>query len=186
MSKPEVSKAPELRGRRFYTIIVVLMACLVTDYLISNIADIITEQLKTNAGIALFIVISVVTILVQLYLLRILSGLVSRKQLESLFLRKIVVITQYILIAIIIVTIFQIILFSQYFTSMLIISTTLSYGLTAILMGLLACKFLVWFKRRKNLALLLYGIGATVIVFNAISSIILFDSILMQKSQTTS
>lgn len=70
---------------------------------------------------------------------------------------------------------------SSYFTSLLSITTAISYALTIALMATLTWRFFVWFKRTKNLALLLYGSAAAVIVFNSIFAIILFDSILMKK-----
>lgn len=186
MSKPEVSIATELPGRKFYTIMIVLIAFLVTDYLLSNIADIISEELKSSAGVTLFIVISAISILGQLYLLSELKKVTSKEQLKRLSLRRIVEVIQYILIAILIFTILQVVLTSQYFTSILIISTTISYLLTIMIMAVLARKQLIWFKRSKNLALLFYAIGSIVILFNSIPWIILTDSILMQKPQTVS
>lgn len=44
------------------------MAALITDYLLSNIADIISKQLKSIAGITLFVVVSIISILGQLLL----------------------------------------------------------------------------------------------------------------------
>jgi hypothetical protein len=178
-----------LYTKRFYIVMVIMMAALITDYLLSNIADIISEQIKFSAGTVLFIVISVVSIAGQLYLLRILKTVMSKNQLRkfSLFsLRRIVEIIQYILMAILIVIILQVILAYVYLTSLLAISTTISYVLTIVIMGILAWKLLAWFRRSKNLALLLYGIAAVMIIFNAISSVILFDGILMKKPETVS
>jgi hypothetical protein len=163
------------------------MSALITDYLLGNIADIVSEQLKSMEGMALFIVISGVSIAGQLYLLRIVKNLMNKQELRkfSLFsLRKIVEIMQYILIAIFITVILQVILVSAYPTNLLNISTTISYVLTIVIMGILAWKLLMWFRRSKNLAVLLYGIAACVIIFNTVSTIILFDSILMKKPQT--
>lgn len=162
------------------------MAALITDYLLSNIADIISEQLKSNAGIGLFIVISVISILGQLFLLRIVKNMMGKQELRKLSLRKVVEIIQYILIAILITIIFQVVFASAYLTNILSISTAISYGLTIVIMGIFASRLLMWFKRNKNLALLLYGIAAIVIMINAMSSIILFDSILMTKPETVS
>ena len=94
---------------------------------------------------------------------------------------KVVMTTQFVLIAIIISVVLQIIFSSAYLTNLLAVSTAISYGLTIILMGILAWRFLIWFKRSKNLALLLYGLAAAVISFNSIVTIILFDVILLEK-----
>ena len=138
----------------FYVVIISLMAALVTDLLIGNVADIYTEQIKSTGGMAVFYVISVVSIAGQFYLLRKLGkeGSIARDRL-----RKAVWITQYVLIAIILLVILQIIFGSFYLTNLLSLSTAISYVLTIILMGILAWRLLFWFNHNRNLALLLYG-----------------------------
>jgi len=106
------------------------------------------------------------------------------KSIASDRLRKIVWIIQYVLIAIIIFTILQIIFGSFYFTNLLSLSTAISYGLTIVLMCMLMWRFLIWFKRSRNLALLLYACAAGTVAINGVFSIILFDVILMEKPQT--
>jgi hypothetical protein len=129
------------------------MAVLITDLLIGNVADIFSEQIKSLGGMAVFYTVSAVSISGQFYLLR---KLRNEGGLKSDRLRKIVWIAQYILIVIIILIILQIIFGSFYFTNLLSLSTAISYGLTIVLMGILVWRFLIWFKRSKNLALLLY------------------------------
>lgn len=186
LSKPLVSKPSQLYNKRFYALMGLLMTALITDYLLSNIADIISEQLKSNAGIALFVVVSIISILGQLLLLRITKNMMRKQELRKISLRKVVEIIQYILIGILVTIILQVVFASAYLTNILSISTSISYGLTIVIMGILAEKLLAWFRRTKNLALLLYGVAAVVIIINSISSIILFDTILMKKPQITS
>jgi hypothetical protein len=59
------------------------MSALITDYLLGNIADIVSEQLKSMEGMALFIVISGVSIAGQLYLLRIVKNLMNKQELRK-------------------------------------------------------------------------------------------------------
>ena len=160
-----------------------LMAVLIADLLIGNIADIISEQIKSSVGIVLFITISAASILGQIYFLRKIRKELKEEGGGQSRLMKVVMILQYILIAIMVSVILQIILSSLYLTNLLSISTTISYGLTIILMGILAYRFLIWFRRSKNLSLLLYAFAAAAISFNSIISIILFDVILLEKSQ---
>lgn len=165
---------------------VLMMSALIIDFLLSNIADIISDQIKSSAGLALFIVVSLVSIMGQLYLLRTVKNITNRQELGKSALQKMVEIIQYILISIIIITILHIVFASLYLTIILSITTAISYGLTILIMGILARKLLVWFKRSKNLALLLYTLAAAVVIFNAGSTIILFDNILIEKPQTVS
>jgi hypothetical protein len=149
MSGISLLRSPD---NNFYIVIVALMAVLITDLLIGNVADIFSEQIKSLGGMAVFYTVSAVSISGQFYLRK----LRNEGGLESDRLRKIVWIAQYILIVIIILIILQIIFGSFYFTNLLSLSTAISYGLTIVLMGILVWRFLIWFKRSKNLALLLY------------------------------
>jgi hypothetical protein len=49
---------------------------------------------------------------------------------------------------------------------------------------MLMWRFLIWFKRSRNLALLLYARAAGTVAINGVFSIILFDVILIEKPQT--
>jgi hypothetical protein len=168
--------------RLMYVVMLLLMTVLVIDLLIGNVADIYSEQVKSDAGFALFLIISTVSMAGQFYFL----GVVKKKTIEHgtkpVRLWNIVLITQLLLVFLIIFVIFQIILSSLCSTVILSIATAISYVLTITLMTILAWRFLTWFKISKNLALLLYGCAAGVIVLNSIFTIILFDSILMKKS----
>lgn len=172
--------------KSFFAVVILLTTILITDYLLSNIADIISDQLKSNAGIALFIVMSFATIAGQLYIVKMIRNMTVKQNLRKSRLGKIVEISQYMLIIIIIIVIIQIIFVSIYFTNILSVSTAISYGITIVIMGSLSWKLLTWFKSSMNLALSLYGLAAGLIALNSIFSIILFDSILMEKPQTVS
>jgi hypothetical protein len=168
-------------SKAMYVVMLPLMTVLAVDLLIGNVADIYTVQVKSDAGFALFLTISLVSIAGQFYFLGIVKRKMNQIDSEPLRLSKVVFIIQLVLISIIILIIFQIIYGSFYFTSLLSISTAISYVLTITLMAILALRFLTWFKTSKNLALLFYGCAAGVIVLNSAFTIILFDSILMKK-----
>lgn len=178
--------ADQLTHRKFmYAVILTLMTALAVDLLIGNIADIYSVQVKSDTGFVLFLTISIVSIAGQFYFLGIVKRKKNQGDSEPLRLTKVVFIVQLVLISIIIIVIFQIVYGAFYFTGLLSISTAISYVLTITLMSILAWRFLTWFKTSKNLALLLYGFAAGVIVLNSAFSIILFDSILMKKSPVT-
>lgn len=164
-----------------YAVILPLMTVLAVDLLIGNVADIYSVQVKSDAGFALFLTISIISIAGQFYFLGIVKRKMNQVDSGALRLSKVVFIVQLVLISIIVLIIFQIISGSFYFTSLLSISTAISYVLTITLLTILAWRFLTWFKTSKNLALLLYGCAAGVIVLNSAFTIILFDSILMKK-----
>ena len=136
--------------KAMYAVILPLMTVLAVDLLIGNVADIYSEQVKSDAGFALFLTISIVSIVGQFYFLGIVKRKTNQVDGEPLRLSKVVFIIQLVLISIIILILFQIISVSFYFTSLLSISTAISYVLTITLMAILAWRFLTWFKTSKN------------------------------------
>ena len=57
------------RRKAMYVVMLPLMAVLVVDLLISNVADIYSQQVKSDAGFALFLTISIISIAGQFYFL---------------------------------------------------------------------------------------------------------------------
>ena len=100
-----------------YVVMLPLMAVLVVDLLVGNVADIYSEQVKSDAGFALFLAISIVSIAGQFHFLGIVKIKMNQVDSEPLRLSKVVLIIQLVLIFIIILIIFQIISGSFYFTS---------------------------------------------------------------------
>jgi len=80
----------------------------------------------------------------------------------------------YLTVAITVFTILQILFFSDYYTGLLSIAPTISYGLAAYLMGVLAYRFFLWFKRNKSLVVLLYGLASILTSFYIVSVAVIF------------
>jgi hypothetical protein len=114
-------------SKAMYVVMLPLMTVLAVDLLIGNVADIYTVQVKSDAGFALFLTISLVSIAGQFYFLGIVKRKMNQIDSEPLRLSKVVFIIQLVLISIIILIIFQIIYGSFYFTSLLSITTAVSY-----------------------------------------------------------
>ena len=66
----------------------------------------------------------------------------------------------YLMIAIMVSVLLQLLFISEYYTGLLSIAPTISYGLGAFIMGLLAYHFFSWFARNKSLVVLLYGLAS--------------------------
>jgi hypothetical protein len=94
---------------------------------------------------------------------------------------KFVTVIQYILVAIAIAVVVEILAMAAYHTDLLIVTTTISYGLAIILMEMLAWRLFSWFKINKSLVILLYGLAASAIIVNAVASIFFFDIVLLEK-----
>jgi hypothetical protein len=89
---------------------------------------------------------------------------------------KSVTITQYALIAILVSTLLQMSFMLSY--HILVLNTTIfiSYGLSLILLALLAKRFFSWFKLNHNLVVLVYGLAISMISINAAITIIYINT----------
>ena len=98
---------------------------------------------------------------------------------------KFVTAIQYILAAITIAVVVEVLARAAYHTDLLIASTTISYALVIILMGILAWWLFSWFKIDKSLVVLLYGLAASTIIINSFGTILFTDIVLLGKTDLT-
>jgi hypothetical protein len=88
------------------------------------------------------------------------------------FIDKIVTITQYVLLGILVFAILQMLFIMSYHILILKTTIIISYGLSSILLALLARRFLSWFKSNRNLVVLAYALAISMISINAVITII--------------
>jgi large-conductance mechanosensitive channel len=160
--------------KRNSIMISVLVAALMADTMISNISDIISPQLISVFGVALFIALGLLIFGPGQYLLLDYVQKVSRdlrKNKPNLnLIHKAVTITQYVLMAILSIMFIQIILTSQYYVVLLVAATAISYTFSGIIMGLLSYRFFSWYKiYRRNIMILMYAIAAAMTALAAVN-----------------
>jgi hypothetical protein len=85
---------------------------------------------------------------------------------------KIVTIVQYVLIAILVFTISQMIFTMSYNIVFLRAAILVSFGLSLMLLGILAKQFFSWFRSNRNLVVLAYALATSMISINALITII--------------
>jgi MFS family permease len=168
-----------LRSKKFFAIFLVILIAQFIDLTIGTLSDLFVDFAVSPLGIGLFITISTIYGVGQYFILRTVKETIGQSEAKNwthiTLVRNIVTITQYVLIAIMASIVLQIIINSGYYTSLLAIGATISYGLAAILTGLLAYWFLSWFRRNRALVVLMYGLAAVMISVNAIDTILYFD-----------
>jgi hypothetical protein len=91
----------------------------------------------------------------------------------------IVTITQYMIIALLLLTLVEIEILNQYHTIILLIQILLSLFLSAGVSALLAFRFLIWIKNKRDYLIIAYAAAAILISINSVS-IALFMSLEMQ------
>jgi hypothetical protein len=114
----------------------------------------------------------------------------GKMRLSAATFRKIVSIIQYGITAILIFVILQMVLYSQYSTAAITAVTAISYTIAAVMMGLLAYLFFIWFnqnrRRSGGLTVFLYGISSVALVLNTIIGLALIHTISQYKSAIVS
>jgi hypothetical protein len=164
------------------------MTFLIIDSEISIIADIVVPQIVSFWGVALFVTISAVYVVGQYLMLEMVKSKIRQSKVKSSNIditEKFVTAIQYVLAAITIAVVVEILAMAAYHTDLLIVTTTISYILTIILMGLLAWRLFSWFKINKSLIVLLYGLAASTIIVNSVATILFFDIVLLGKADLT-
>jgi len=164
------------------------MTFLIIDSQISVIADIVVPQIVSFWGIALFVTISTVYVVGQYLIFEMVKSKIRQSKFKPSHIdipEKFVTIIQYVLAAIMITAVIEVLAMAAYHTDLLIVATTISYGLAIILMGFLAWRLFSWFKINKSLIVLLYGLAASTIIVNSVATILFFDIVLLEKSDLT-
>ena len=162
---------PSISNRQATLVVIITVAFLIPDTMIGTVSDFLVPQTTSVWGISLFIVMSVVFAFSQYLLLRFVW--LKTKDIRSksfLFngMQKIVIASQCILLAILIVIIYQILFMSQYYTALLVWPTLISYLLTIVLLGILARKFFLWYRyyKKDSLIILSYALAFVIISMN--------------------
>lgn len=82
---------------------------------------------------------------------------------------------QYALVAILVSVIFQIAFISSYHIYSLILVILISYGLSILLLSLLAKHFFSWYRLNRSFVVLFYGLSMSLITINGIITIVYLD-----------
>jgi hypothetical protein len=170
---------PQFDIRNFLIVVSVVIVTLIADTSLSSVADIITSDLATIGGITVFIAIAAIYAVGQYFILE----FVKRKNKDSFArsqhlntINKMVTIVHYILIGIIGFVVLQIVFMSRYYTIMPILGVTISYALGSCMMSVLSLRFLSWYRSKKNLITLLYGLASAMIAIAFALTLVFFDA----------
>ena len=170
---------PSISDRQATLVIIIMIAFLIPDTMINTVSDFLVPQITSVWGISFFIVISIMFAISQYLLLRFIW--LKTKDIRSksfLFngLQKIVIASQYILLSIIVMIIYQMLFLSQFYTAFLIWSTVINLLLTISLLGILARQLFLWYLyyKRGSFVILSYAV-AFVIMSMTFSLALLLD-----------
>lgn len=103
----------------------------------------------------------------------------TKKQLHLKIIHRIVTIVQYVLTALLVVIISEMISTSTYSILIVAVIIGISYTLAMAMLGLLAQRFFSWFKSNRNLVVLLYGLSGAMLAINAAFTFTFVEAILI-------
>src|SRR5215211_6514101 len=132
-------------NRKIFVLFLILIVVQAIDATIGNLADIFRDFAVSFWGVALFVGFSIIYGFGQYFLLNIVKAKNKEQDIKRThfkMLEKTVTAVQYILIAIMVFVVLQIIFMSQYYTAVLNIAVTISAGFAVYILGLLAYWFL--------------------------------------------
>jgi len=157
---------PLSSNKKTYLLWSIIIFVLILDTSLANLGNLISTNFSTWK-IYLYSSVSIVSIVGQFHILRFLKQInLARKtkmklSFEVLF--KVVSGVQYTLAGILVITLVQMLVTSYYGVFLLIASMMLSYILAIFMMLLLALRFFSWFRSRRNLVIVLYGLASVTI-----------------------
>jgi signal transduction histidine kinase len=164
-------------------IVVVIIIALLVDTFFLKIYDLYSKDQTSALRISVFLIISLIYCVGQYILLKSIKpegkekGLSRGLQRIGIF-HNIVTLVQYVLTAILVYVILQILLTSQYTTVMISLATTISCILGCSMLAVLAERFFSWFKNNRDYTVLLYALSATVLTVTTVVLFVFVDVVL--------
>lgn len=162
----------------FITVFVIIVAVII-DNSIVGIAASAGGMRSSLSDIAFFTVMVLVFAVGQYVILRFVkSKYLARADVTAItrtyvhWVHRITTYVQYALVVVLGSVVFQITFISSYHIYSLIISIIFSYGLSILLLSLLAKHFFSWYRFNRSLIVLFYGLAVLIISINAVITII--------------
>lgn len=180
------NKISDIGTNNIRIVIYVLIAILSLDTILNQLSDNIGEPLKSSSSIFLFFIVSIATMVCQIFVLQFVgkkSNDIRKKSSGLRLMHKCVSIVQYSIIAIFILLIADIVLKQSYspVSSMLVIS--LSYLESTVLMGIFTVIFLSWYRNnRESILVLIYGLSFATVVIASFAIFFVFLHLFGEKS----
>jgi hypothetical protein len=159
----QIKKLLNFGTKNIHIVIYVLIAVLSLDTLLNQTGDLIGNPLKTFGGIVLFITLSIITMIGQIFVLQFVSKKseeIRKKNRKIRLMHRFVSISQYTIITIFVFLILEIIINQNYLPISSMLVTLISYMLSTLLMAVFTNVFLSWYKTNRNSVLVLvYGLS---------------------------
>jgi MFS family permease len=153
-------------------VVFIIVTAIITDTVIIKTYDLIGKRESLGWRIIVFSIVVTISIVGQYLVLEFvrqkrISNIVNPREIHLNTIHKIVTLVQYVLMALLVFVLFQILVTSHYSASILAAVTSISYILATAMLALLSQRFFSWFKSNRNTVILLYGLSAAILAINS-------------------
>lgn len=166
-------------SKTFLFVISVVFSFLMADIILTNLSFI--TSVTSDWLIAFFLVMVAVFGIGQFFILEFIKQKSKDPLIKNSALKTIdrtTVVIQYVMTAFFVFVALQVVLVSQYTTSILTVTSNISYSLSIAIMGTLSYLFFSWYKTNKSFIVLSYGLSTTSVIMSFLFVIIITSLIL--------
>lgn len=172
--------------KRIFIVVSIIFITLLLDTSIIRVSDLVLKSSASIWTLGLFTIIAVISLAGQNLILRFIRQKVVEstpvhKKLPLNSLYKVAATVHYVLAAIIVFVILEMLITSRYDVVLLNTIVTISYVFAVAMMGVLCHRFFSWFRLNKGYVMLLYGLSFAVLAANLGITLWLVNSILLTK-----
>ena len=168
--------SPSKRNTRIFIIFSFLAFALIVDALIGAVPDFLQDRIVSSSGIAFFIFVAACYVVGQYFILQFVKERtidIRAKSIQLNITHRVVTVVQYILVAIFIFVILEILVTQQYHLINLVAATVISYTLNVVLLILFAGQLLKWYRSNRNsIVIMLYSISALALAFTSFVALV--------------
>jgi len=130
-----------------------------------------TYNFTSSAPVSAFVIMTALYVIGQYYILEFVTKKLEEAGVRKVFqltIQKVVKVIQYVLSIALVLLFLQMILTSYYYSALLAVVTTISYALAIFMLGLFSKRFISWFRLKRNVIVLFYGLASGALCINAI------------------
>jgi hypothetical protein len=172
-------------GKQIFIIVSIVIVMLLLDTSVIRLSD-LTLKSTSIWTFALFAFISAISLVGQNLVLRFIKhnieeGQRAQKNLRLNSIYKVAIMVHYVLAAILVFVILEMLITSRYDVISLTTAITISYIFSIVMMGILSHRFFTWFRLNRSYVIFLYGLSSGTLLVNAFITLLLANSILLAR-----
>jgi hypothetical protein len=158
------------RKNSVFVLLSIIFIVLIVDTSISRATSVIPGRFS-DVRFATFVLIGIISVVVApFFILKFTKkeNLSNRtaERLHFIVIHRITEFSQYLLAAIFLFFVLQMMIFSFYSIAALTLTTVIGYAVGSLMLGVLAAKFFEWFRSNRNSVVFLYGLSSAMITIN--------------------